>query len=179
MAIVVCPLSRVQAVAEARKPARVVSLLDPHTPFPSPRGVGPDRHLKISVHDVLEAEYGEVVPARGHVVDILQFVSGWEQEAPMLIHCFAGISRSTATAFITACVHNPQTDEEEIALALRRASSTAHPNARIVALADAELGRNGRMSRAVAAIGKGTPSWFDLAEDIQPFELPGRFGEGA
>jgi len=179
MAIVVCPLSRVQAVAAARRPSRVVSLLDPHTPFPAPRGVQPDRHLKVSVHDVLEAEYGEVAPARDHIVAILDFVTAWEQDAPILIHCFAGISRSTATAFITACVHNPRADEEEIAWALRRASTTAHPNGRLVALADAELGRGGRMSRAAAAIGHGSPRWYDLADDIAPFEIPARFGEGA
>jgi predicted protein tyrosine phosphatase len=179
MAIVVCPLSRVGSVAASRRPSRVVSLLDPHTPFPTAHEVPAERHLKIEVHDIIEPEPGSVIPSRSHVDQVLAFVSDWDREAPMLIHCYAGISRSTATAFITACVHNPQTDEEEIAWALRRASATAHPNGRLVGLADAALGRGGRMSRAIAAIGRGSHSWYELTEDIQPFELPSRFGEGA
>ena len=59
----------------------------------------------------------------------------------MLIHCFAGVSRSTAAAFIAACALAPNRDEATIARALRAASPTATPNARLVALADAALGR--------------------------------------
>jgi len=73
----------------------------------------------------------------------------------MLIHCFAGVSRSTASAFIAACLLAPHRDEHEIARALRKASPTATPNARFVALADSRLERKGRMSAAVAAIGRG------------------------
>ena len=49
----------------------------------------------------------------------------------------------------------PQRDEGEIARALRAASPTATPNARLVALADAKLGRAGRMIGAIEAIGRG------------------------
>jgi predicted protein tyrosine phosphatase len=105
---------------------------------------------------------------------ILNFVSAWAPEDPILIHCYAGISRSTATAFITACAHNPSADEEEIALALRAASPTASPNRRFVALADAELGRGGRMSRAIDKIGRG-PSWYEVGE-AKPFSISACFG---
>ena len=73
----------------------------------------------------------------------------------MLIHCFAGVSRSTAAAFITACALNPAREEAQIARAIRSASPTATPNARLVAVADAMLERDGRMSAAIAAIGQG------------------------
>ena len=43
----------------------------------------------------------------------------------MLIHCFAGVSRSTASAYIAVCQLSPHRDEREIALALRAASPTA------------------------------------------------------
>jgi predicted protein tyrosine phosphatase len=105
---------------------------------------------------------------------ILDFISGWEREAPILIHCYAGISRSTATAYITACAHNPAADEEEIARALRAASPTASPNRRFIALADAELGRSGRMSRAIDTIGRGPP-WYEVGE-AEPFAIAARFG---
>ncbi len=174
MAIVVCPLSRVKAVAAARRPSRVVSLLDPHTPFPRDHGVDDESHLKMHIHDIAEHEEGAVLPNATHMRQILAFVSSWERDAPILIHCWAGISRSSATAFITACVHNPGVDEEEIAWVLRRASATASPNPLLVALADAELGRGGRLIRAATAIGKGFPRW-PAIEQATPFELPSRF----
>ena len=73
----------------------------------------------------------------------------------MLIHCFAGVSRSTAAAYIAACALKPKRDEFAIARALRAASPTASPNTRLVALADDKLGRRGRMSEAIADIGRG------------------------
>jgi predicted protein tyrosine phosphatase len=85
----------------------------------------------------------------------------------MVVHCWAGISRSTASAFAIACARNPQADELGIALAMRRASPSAFPNRRIVALADDILDRRGRMLEAVEAMGgngfaaEGVP--FDLA----------------
>jgi predicted protein tyrosine phosphatase len=170
MAILVCPLSRVSEVVAARKPSHVVSLLDPLSPFPQPGG----RHLKVSVHDITEDQHGWTAPAREHMTEILDFISSWERTAPILIHCYAGISRSTATAYITACLHNPDVDEEAIALALRAASPVAWPNSRIVALADAEMGRSGRMTRAIAAIGPGM-SWEEAGEN-RPFEIASVFG---
>lgn len=166
MAILVCPLSQVRHVIRTRRPSHVISLLDPHSPFPHADGA---RHLQVKVNDITEEASGWTAPAREHVADIIEFVSAWERSDPMLIHCYAGISRSTATAFITACVHNPGVDEGEIAWALRRASPVAWPNRRIVALADAELGRSGRMLDALDAIGAGR-MWEDVGENA-PFEI--------
>jgi predicted protein tyrosine phosphatase len=49
---------------------------------------------------------------------------------------------------------------------LRRASATATPNARIVALGDRMLGRNGRMVAAIDSIGRGA-----FAFEGDPFRL--------
>ena len=49
----------------------------------------------------------------------------------------------------------PKAAEAEIAQAVRANSPTATPNARLVAIADAMLGRNGRMVAAVEKIGRG------------------------
>lgn len=171
MTIIVCPLSQVPAQLKARKPSHLVSLLDPYSNFPRAPETLP--HLKMSVHDITEENPGLITPAREHMTEILDFIGTWEREAPILIHCYAGISRSTATAFITACVHNPDADEEEIAMALRAASPVAWPNRRIVALADAELGRKGRMSAAIDAIGQGV-SWEEAGENT-PFEIASLF----
>jgi predicted protein tyrosine phosphatase len=71
----------------------------------------------------------------------------------MVIHCWAGVSRSTASAFAAACALNPHRPEAEIAKKLRLASPIASPNRLIVALADKALGRGGRMVRALEEIG--------------------------
>lgn len=169
MAIIVCPLSRAPEIARERQPSHVVSLLDPGTAFPSLAGYGADRHLKLEVHDIEGEMDGFDACCDSRMRTILDFVSGWGRTDPILIHCYAGISRSTATAFITACAHNPEVDEEEIALALRAASPTASPNRRFIALADAELARSGRMNRAIEKIGRGG-NWFEIGE-AQPFTL--------
>ncbi len=173
MPIIVCPLSRAPDVARQHKASHVVSLLDPGTAFPLIDGMADDRRLRLSVHDIEAEMEGYDAPASTHMDSILSFVRAWDRSAPIVIHCYAGISRSTATAFITACAHNPDIDELLIARALRDASSTASPNRRFVALADEALGRNGRMRAAIDAIGRG-PSWFDVGE-AQPFTLASRF----
>jgi predicted protein tyrosine phosphatase len=173
MAIIVCPLSRAPDIARDRRPSHAVSLLDPGTPFPTLAGFADDRHLRLPIHDIeMEAEGLDALCDK-RMRAILDFVGGWGGGEPILIHCYAGISRSTATAYITACAHNPKSDEEEIALALRAASPTASPNRRFIALADAALGRNGRMSRAIDVIGRGPP-WYEVGE-AAPFTLQSRF----
>ena len=82
----------------------------------------------------------------------------------MLIHCFAGLSRSTAAAFISLCALNPRTPEEIIARALRRSSDTAVPNRLFVALADNALRREGRMVAALNSMGQNR-----LAYECFPF----------
>jgi predicted protein tyrosine phosphatase len=89
---------------------------------------------------------------------VLDFVRGWDRKAPMVIHCYAGISRSTASAFAAACMLNPDRDERDIALRMRAASQIASPNRLLVSLADKALGRNGRMVRALDEMGLGNMS---------------------
>jgi predicted protein tyrosine phosphatase len=57
-------------------------------------------------------------------------------------------------------------DEELIARRLREASPTAYPNRLMIRLADAALGRSGRMVQAIEAIGRGV-----LAVEAVPFSL--------
>ena len=71
-----------------------------------------------------------------------------------------------AAAFVAACTLNPNRDEMKIAQAIRSASRTAQPNARIVTIADRLLKRDGRMVRAVEQIGPG-----DMAMEGHPFRL--------
>lgn len=176
MAIIVCPLSRAPEIARERRPSHAVSLLDPETPFPE-LGVDRERHLQLDVHDIDTEVEGLDACCDARMRAIIDFVADWDSGAPILIHCWAGISRSTATAFIAACLHNPRADEALIARTLREVSPTATPNRRFVALADAAMGRCGRMNAAIEAIGRGNPRWPEISE-AAPFTLPSRYGIG-
>jgi predicted protein tyrosine phosphatase len=167
MAIWVSSLALAPKLVRTHLPGRVVSLLSPYDTFPTFEGVDPARHLKIALHDIDEDAGSWTAPRMTDAERILAFLEDWDRTSPLLVHCWAGISRSTATAFIAACLHAPRVAEDEIAAAIREASPTAKPNARLVAHADALLGRSGRMSAAVAAIGRG-----EYAEEATPFRLP-------
>ncbi len=171
MAIWISSLALAPKLAVRHNPARIISLLSPYDAFPTFPGYGADRHLKVPIHDIAEDIGDWRAPDLSDAEGLIRFAQGWDRSQPMLIHCWAGISRSTASAFITACLHNPRTDEGEIASALRAASPTASPNVRLVAHADAVLGRSGRMSNAIAAIGRG-----EIAEEARPFSIPSDFG---
>jgi predicted protein tyrosine phosphatase len=151
----VCSLTKVPDIVRATGARSLVTLIDRGTPVARPAEIAAERHLFVPMSDIVVAVDGHILPADSHVATLLEFVKRWDRAAPMLIHCYAGVSRSTAAAFITACALSPRRDEREIAAAIRRDSPTATPNARLVALADAMLRREGRMSAAIAGIGCG------------------------
>ena len=173
MKIIVCPLSLVPAQVEAHRPSHLITLLDPDSPIATPPPLTPEQHLFIGVNDISDPTDGLLLADEAMVQRILDFGATWDESAPIIVHCWAGISRSTATAYILACERNPEVDEQDIAWALRRASPNAIPNPRLVAIADDLLGREGRMSAAVAAIGRGATGEY-VYENI-PFHLPARF----
>jgi predicted protein tyrosine phosphatase len=153
--IIVGPLSKVQSLVDEHGVRHVMTLLAPETPHDPPRGVDGERHLKLYFHDIAQPMDGHTPPSRADAEKMIAFFRAWRREAPLLIHCWAGISRSTAAAFTGLCLFRPDAAEEELALELRRASPSATPNRLIVSLADEILGREGRMVKAVEKIGRG------------------------
>ncbi len=162
----VCSLARLQETVDETGARHVVSLLGDEASIERPNGIVPENHLWLRLHDIAAPLDGYIVPGEQHVAGLLDFVRGWNRRAPLVVHCFAGISRSTASAFAAVCALNPLRTEASIAQALRRASPTATPNIRIVSLADRLLGRDGRMIAAVETIGRGV-----LAAEATPFRL--------
>lgn len=151
----VCSLARVPETVRETGARSLITLIDEGTRVARPMEIAAERHLFVSMSDILVAVDGHILPCDAHIAALLDFVRAWDRSAPMLIHCFAGVSRSTAAAFIAACALSPHRDEHEIAAAIRSNSPTATPNARLVALGDAVLQRNGRMKAAIANIGRG------------------------
>src|SRR5436190_5522743 len=92
----VTPLSRLHETVEAVGASHVVTLINIATPVVRPPSIGEDRHLFIGVSDIVAPQDGHIVPGADHVERLLAFGRGWTREKPMVIHCWAGISRSTA-----------------------------------------------------------------------------------
>ena len=162
----VCCLSLVPVTVAATRASHLVSLIDDNTIVERPPTIPAERHLFIGINDITEPTEGLIAPALEHVEQLLAFVEDWDRRNPMVVHCYAGISRSTAAAFIALCAANPGRAEAEIAWKMRAASPTATPNSRIVAFGDALLRRNGRMIAAAQAIGRG-----EMAVEGIPFAI--------
>jgi predicted protein tyrosine phosphatase len=162
----VCSLSRLHATVDETGARHVVTLLRLVERVQRPTHIAPENHLVLAVDDITAPMDGYTAPAHEHVQRLVDFVTAWDRQAPMVVHCFAGISRSTAGAYVAACALNPKRDEMQIAWDIRRASRTAQPNVRIVSIADRLLKRDGRMIRAIDAIGVGDP-----ATEGHPFRL--------
>lgn len=162
----VCSLARLHETVADTGASHVVTLINVATEVERPASIEADRHLFIGVSDIVDPADGHIVPAAEHVERLLAFARTWPREQPLVIHCYAGISRSTAAAFIVACALFPDRDEADIARALRRSSKSATPNSRLVAVADEILGRKGRMVAAVERIGRGAEAY-----EGEPFRL--------
>ncbi len=175
MTILVCPLSRVSDMVESSQAMRVISILDPDFTFPDLGPAYDGRHLRLRFHDVHAPADGSVSPCAHHIDELLCFLSAWEDDSPLLIHCRAGIGRSPATAFVAACWRNPNADEWGIARTLRRVAPLARPNETLVTLADTAMKRDGRMSHAIAETGRELP-WIEVDEGV-PFEMPSVHGD--
>ena len=162
----VCSLARLHATVDETGARHIVTLLRIADRVARPSHIAPENHLVLAIDDITLPIEGYTAPGQEHVERLIDFVGTWDRAAPMVVHCFAGISRSTAGAYVAACALNPQRDEQQIAWEIRRASRTAQPNARIVSIADRLLKRNGRMVRAVETIGPG-----QAAAEGEPFRL--------
>lgn len=162
----VCSLARLHQTVEETRARHIVTLLKDISLVERPAAVVAKNHLHIDVDDITCPIDGYSHPCEDHVARLMRFIKGWDRAAPIVIHCYAGISRSTASAYAAACALNPDRDEMAIAQDMRRASRTAMPNSLIVALADRILGRQGRMIAAIESIGPG-----DMAHAADPFRL--------
>jgi predicted protein tyrosine phosphatase len=151
--LLITPFSALEDAVRRHRPSHLLTLLD--QPFvPTPETIHPERHLRLRVHDIVEPVDGGIVPESSHVAELIAFGKTWDRTAPLLVHCWAGISRSTAAAYILLCdIHGPGR-EERIARGLRFHAPHAQPNRLLVRHADLLLGRSGRMIAAVDMMGE-------------------------
>jgi predicted protein tyrosine phosphatase len=142
--LLVGPITAVARLAGAAD--HVLSLISPDAKAP---GVAQGQTV-LRFNDIAEDRQGLIAPSTAMIAAILALAD----TPTLLIHCFAGVSRSTAAAYILACAGRPG-DEGALAAQLRTLSPEATPNPLMVALADSLLDRDGAMVRAIADIGRG------------------------
>ena len=130
----------------------LVSIIQDQFQPPTPAGIAPARHHRCRIHDIVRARPGEVLADADHVRELIGFLRTWRGDSPLLVHCFAGVSRSTAAALIAHVLHT--NDPLRSAAALRAAAPYAWPNRRIVKLADALLGFGGKLDAARESMGE-------------------------
>jgi predicted protein tyrosine phosphatase len=144
----------------------LLTVLSPDYPDVDWREFACERHLRLAFHDIVEPVAGLTAPDRDTMQAVLDFGRNTLHQRALLIHCWAGISRSSAAAYAIACDRNPGF-ERDIAIELRRRSPSATPNRLMVRLADDLLQRDGRMVEAIEGIGRGAE-----AREGAPYALP-------
>lgn len=168
--VAVAPMRLLERVITLTGATHLVSVLNAHLMPATPASIEPSRHLKLAVSDHAEADGGSRHPWADSIERLLEFAEAWDRQRPLFIHCFSGLNRSTAAAYVVLCGLNPRTPETLIAHHLRQASDTAAPNRIMVAVGDQLLGRGGRMASALDVIGSGSP-----AAEGKPFILSTAF----
>lgn len=149
----------------------VLSILDPGWPEPEPiRNFDLERRLKLHFHDVIEPMPGWIAPERWDVELLLAFGRKLTQSAEtasqangthLLVHCHAGLSRSTASAILLLAQSYPSKPAHDIVGQIIRLRPQAWPNLRIIELGDALLGRDGEIIASVSML-------YRLALDREP-----------
>jgi predicted protein tyrosine phosphatase len=120
----VSSLSALDGVTASLQSYDLLTLLSPDYPQIDWSAFACVRHLQLAFHDIVEPVPGLAAPDRGLVQAVLDFGRASEDERALLIHCWAGISRSSAAAYAIACDRNPGF-ERDIAIELRRRSPSA------------------------------------------------------
>jgi predicted protein tyrosine phosphatase len=137
--------------------SHVLSILDPATPVPEAFGsFGEHEKLELRFDDIIDDTPGLIAPQPMDVERILAFGRDLLAEPPLtahlLVHCHAGISRSTASMALIIAEALPDAPAAVIMERLHSIREKAWPNLRIIEFGDALLGRNGTLVAAASAL---------------------------
>ena len=133
----------------------VLSILGPNSPDPPEFAVfAPHRRLILRFRDVIEPQLDQNAPTREDVERLLAFGRQISEtpDAHLLVHCRAGVSRSTAAAALILMQANPEWPASVALEAIAAIRPRAWPNLLILELGDAVLRRNGEIAAAAGAI---------------------------
>ena len=151
--ITVCGLQELSGHAAAGV-THVLSILDPDHPSPDDFGAyGEHARLELRFDDIIDPVPGKILPTENDVSRLLAFGRDLDAEMPtgahLLVHCHAGVSRSSASMSLLLAQATPERPGPEIFGEVLAIRPQIWPNLRIVEMGDALLGRGGDLVRAV------------------------------
>ncbi|HET8995366.1 MAG TPA: protein-tyrosine-phosphatase [Acetobacteraceae bacterium] len=152
--ITVCGIDELSGHCEAGV-SHVLSILDPGHPEPSAFGsFGEHVRLELRFNDIIEEAPDMQMPSRLHVEQLLAFgrTLPTEAQAHLLVHCHAGISRSSASMTLLLAQAMPDCPAAAIFDEVLRIRPIIWPNLRILELGDAALRRDGALIEAAAGL---------------------------
>lgn len=134
---------------------------------PTPEDIDKDKHHRLYFDDIYvirKPEDEHSAPQPDHAAHIISLYDLIPKDEPVYVHCYAGVSRSTATAFILQCMHlGPGRELEAIETVEKQAIAGAgmHPNERLIRFADQLLGRDGAMIDAFVTWKNRPKKWLE------------------
>jgi len=141
-------LHTIDADLPAFRPTHLIGILDPTMAEPAAYAAwrpGAD----LTLLRFLDREHAENGPAASHVETALAAIdralASAAEDARLFIHCHAGASRSTATAYLALIRQYGPSEAEAAFAALLQLTNKPWPNRRIVELADTALAARGRL----------------------------------
>lgn len=151
--VTVCGIEELAGFAAAGV-THVLSILDPGLPEPASFGAyGEHQRLELRFHDIIEESTDETPPGATDVARVLAFGRDLMEEPEgvghLLVHCHAGISRSTAALTMILAQANPNRPADEAIAAVAAIRAKAWPNLRMIEIADEMLERRGELVAAV------------------------------
>ncbi|HEX9904272.1 MAG TPA: protein-tyrosine-phosphatase [Propylenella sp.] len=148
--LTICGLTELGAFRNADV-THILSILDPSYPDPADfASYRPHKRLTLRFDDIIEAGPGMQLPERRHIEALLAFGDGLavpegDPLGHLLVHCHAGISRSTASMTILLAEALPEAGADALYARIREIRPQAWPNSRMIGLADDLLGRGGML----------------------------------
>src|SRR3981189_3527734 len=100
----VCSLAALPETVRTTGASHILTVMANVDQVQRPASVLEANHLKVSMDDITEQMDGFVAPSDSHIEQVLNFVRGGDRHAPLVVHCYAGISRSTPTPFAPAAL---------------------------------------------------------------------------
>jgi predicted protein tyrosine phosphatase len=154
-------LPRAAAVAREWRATHVVSLVDPELPDNLMPVIEAGEHIVARLRDQETLTVTEHFPSI--VVSLFNTVCPAVEQngSRILVHCHAGVSRSTAFIYTLIAHHVGAGREEEAFAAFMSLVNKPWPNRRIVEIMDAHMGCNGALLRPLDTMRRRFPRRID------------------
>ncbi len=147
--IIISSIWKVDDALAHFKAKHVISINDPGSVPPTLPSIEDANRLSLEFHDVVQNTQGKVLVTPSQIEKMVSFGrKAIGRGDPILIHCTAGVSRSTAAGLVIAASYWTK-EMELLGQLLRNKAPFSQPNSLMIQLGDAFLGLNSQLISAV------------------------------